>query len=563
MTLAVSHVGRSLYVGGVASDRHRGAIRAQLGAALAEQIRGLDIFLGRVWQLASGFGIVGGIALALTGTATLGITASAVSGFFFSFFTLQVWLLEKRHGGPWLVLLTHAMEGTVPWIFFYVLVRTEGAAYALGSWVAPLLIGVLIITATVRLRPLAPLVLGVVGGVTFFVLYVILVRPRLEGDERAAELYSLRMQISRAIAIGIGGALASLVAYKLRDVIGRAERAVREQDLFGKYRLESKIASGGMGVVHRATYCPEGGFERVVAVKLLHPHLAGEESVLTAFRAEAELSAKLVHPNIVQVLDFGRTGDAYFLAMEFVDGLTFGALLRRLAAAKRELNSDIVAYVGREILAGLVYSHTGARDASGTALRVVHRDLCPANVLCSRSGQVKIADFGIARALRDTDTSRTRTVAGHLGYMAPEQVRAENIDERWDVYAAGVILWELFALKPMFSRGSEAQTLLAIMAGDVPSITSVRPDLDLRWHAFLARAMELDPASRFPSAKTMLEALEALADPHDASPSAALASLVSWAMEQPKPTLQDDVETQIANPEREAPTRKLGAAAAS
>lgn len=538
----------------------KGAIRAQLGAALDEQIRKLDVFLGRTWQLGSAFGIFGGLALSSSVDGPLGITATAVSGAFFAFFTLYVALLEKGVGVRTLPIAAYVFEGSIPWIFFLVLIRTQGAAYALGSWVPPLLVGVLIITATARLRPLAPLLLGFGSGLLFLAAYWLVARPELTPEQRAMVLFGSTMQWSRATSLALGGILSALVARKLRDVIGRAERAVREQDLFGKYRLETKIASGGMGVVHRATYCPEGGFERVVAVKLLHPHLAEEESFLAAFRREAEISARLVHPNIVQVLDFGRAGDAYFLAMEYVDGLTFASLVKRLGAAQRKMPPSVAAYVGCEILSGLVYSHTGARDPDGTALRIIHRDLCPANILCSKNGAVKIADFGIARALRDTDTTRTRTVAGHLGYMAPEQIRAEFIDERWDIFAVGVTLWELLANRQLFNKGNEAQTLLAIMAGDVPDITTIRPDVDARWNSVLKTATAADPKARFASAKAMLDAIEQLPEAKDLGAGAQLAELAAWAMEQPDPPRAPEAETEIvSSSDREAETRVMSA----
>jgi len=429
----------------------------------------------------------------------------------------------------------HIVEATVPWGFLLVLHATQGPTYALGSWVPPLLVGVLIISATARLRPLAPLVLGTSGGIVFITLYWLLLKAGVPADADPAILYGTTMQVSRACSLAFGGLIASIVTFRLRELIGRAERAVREQELFGKYRLEAKIAAGGMGVVHRAVYCPEGGFERVVAVKMLHTELAEQAPFLAAFRNEAELSARLVHPNIVQVLDFGRAGDAYFMAMEFVDGMTLGELARRAEGGQRVLSPALVAWIGHEILGGLQHSHAGARDGEGRLLRVVHRDLCPANVLVSRSGQVKIADFGISRALRDANVSVTRTVAGHLGYMAPEHARGEPIDERIDLFAVGVILWELLALRRLFHRGAEAATLLALMSGEVPDIRSLRPDLDPAWGALIERAVAPDPARRFESARAMLSAIAALPGAHGNDLAEELAELMVWADGQAPP----------------------------
>lgn len=517
------------------SEPGKRGLRRELDVALESQIQRLDLLIARVWQVLALTGLLGGIVLSLLMPGRLGLTLSATSGVFLGYFTFHATALERGRGGTHLLALGTAVESAVPWVFMLVLYSTEGAAYALGSWLPPLLVGVLVIAATARLRPLMPVIVGVSSGVLFLSLYLLLLRFHIDPNAEPRKLFSPGMQLSRSLSLMGGGLAASLITRSLRDAIGRAERSVREQDLFGKYRLESKIASGGMGVVHRATYCPEGGFERLVAVKLLHAHLAEQESFLAAFRSEAELSARLVHPNIVQVLDFGRTATAYFLAMEFIDGMTLASFMRRLLAHERRLPAHVAAFVVREILEGLAFSHHEARDAEGRPLRVVHRDLCPANVLVSRAGNVKIADFGIARALRDTDTSLTRTVAGHIGYMAPEQAQRGVIDERCDLFAAGVIAWELLALRPLFQRGNEGQTLLALLSNEVPPLAGERPDLDPAWDGWLKRSMALAPSTRFASASEMLDGLRKLRAADAKAAGQELAELVRWASAAPDP----------------------------
>jgi serine/threonine-protein kinase len=282
-----------------------------------------------------------------------------------------------------------------------------------------------------------------------------------------------------------------------------------------------------MGTVHRAVYCPEGGFERVVAVKLLHGHLADKPEFIKAFREEAELSARLVHPNVVQVLDFGRYDTAYFLAMEYVDGITLGSLIRRASIAGKPLDASVAAWIAQQLLDGLDFSHEGARDRDGGRLRVVHRDLCPSNILVSASGEVKISDFGIAKALGDATFSETKTIAGHAGYMAPEQVRAEPIDERCDLFAVGVILWELLSVESLFRRGTDGLTAIAVLNHEVPSIASRRADLDQGWDDFFDKALAVHPSDRFQSAGEMSAGLAKLSDPavpkHDD-----VAALVAW-----------------------------------
>jgi serine/threonine-protein kinase len=366
----------------------------------------------------------------------------------------------------------------------------------------------LMLVAVARLKPRLCLVYAVAGAVVFPLVYFALIRSHLPAD---APLFAKpAMQGSRSLTMLVSGVICAVLSRGLLRAIGRAESNVRAQDLFGKYRLVREIARGGMGFVFEAVYCPEGGFERRVAVKRIHPHLAATPHFVQSFRDEAKLSARLAHPAIVQVLDFGRIDDSYFLVMEYVDGLTLSALMQRAKAEGQALPPDLVGYVLREILGGLAYAHEGARGADGRPLRVVHRDLCPANVLVSTNGEVKITDFGIARSLADASESMTKHVSGHTGYMAPEQARAEAFDTRADLFPLGIIGWELFAQRRLFSAGSDAGTLLALLTDEVIPITVLRPELDERWAALLERAMGREPEARFASADEMLAALEAI-----------------------------------------------------
>src|SRR5688572_19178554 len=166
-------------------------------------------------------------------------------------------------------------------------------------------------------------------------------------------------------------------------------------------------------------------------------------------------------------MDFGRIGATYFLAMEYMDGSNLSALAGRARQAKRSLPVPAAAYVARQLLAGLAHAHE-AHAGDGSPLRIVHRDLCPQNVLVSRNGEVKIADFGVARALKDAVVGETRSVAGHIAYMAPEQARGTVVDPRSDLFAVAVMLWELLAGARLFRRENEAATLNALLLGPIP-----------------------------------------------------------------------------------------------
>ncbi len=368
---------------------------------------------------------------------------------------------------------------------------------------------------TVRLQPVSAALAGVVGALIFIGIALFVAHPALPPQLAELVIYQRGVQISRTLSLVGVGIMAALTVRGLRLAITRAEAAARERDLFGKYRLVREIAKGGMAAVFEAVYCPEGGFERRVAIKRIHPHLAEQEKFVDFFRSEAAISSRLNHPNIVQVLDFGRVEGKYFLSMEYVDGITLWAMMK---ASAQPLPVEVVALLGLEILSGLEHAHRIARGADGRPLRVVHRDLCPQNVLLSTNGEVKITDFGVARALRDAHTDQTNTVVGHLGYISPEQAAGEAVDTRSDLFAAGVMLWELLVGDPLFRRDNDAATLTALIYDPVPSASVRRPGLDPAWDDFLNRALFRDPERRFQTAGEMARALLALpgADDPDA-----------------------------------------------
>ena len=309
--------------------------------------------------------------------------------------------------------------------------------------------------------------------------------------------------------MGLAGSAAVVV---FREMIDRAAGSVRSRDLFGKYVLGDVIASGGMGTVFEATYCPEGGFQRRVAIKRIHPHLAENQDFVARFRHEAELCARLAHPNIVAALDFGRVDDSYFFAMEFIDGLMLKDVLAHRRLTDRQLNPAVVAWIGRQILEGLGYAHAAARDSDGQLLHVVHRDLSPHNVLLDRSGVVKISDFGVARALRGAHDLHTGNLAGKPAYMAPEQLRKAAIDERSDLFSLAVVLWEALTNQRLFFRDSEAATMLAVLEQPAPAPSTVRQGLNSGWDEFFHRALAKTSDERFQTATGMANELVRLQD---------------------------------------------------
>jgi serine/threonine-protein kinase len=266
--------------------------------------------------------------------------------------------------------------------------------------------------------------------------------------------------------------MAALVASHLTNKAEEALHAIRAKDLFGKYFLHERLGVGGMAEVFRATYSPEGGFEKVVAIKRILPAYAEDEDFVTLFRREAELGSLLNHPNIVQVLDVGRFGDTYFMAMEHIEGMS----LRELLKSHGPLPPAVVAYLGAELGEALDYVHR--RTASdGVPLNLIHRDVNPPNILLSRIGEVKLGDFGVARAAIHVRLTQVDRVRGKLGYLAPEQARGEPFDGRADLFALGLTLHEALTGRRVFDKEDASDSVRSAPPPFLVPPSAVRPEI--------------------------------------------------------------------------------------
>ncbi|HEY8073475.1 MAG TPA: serine/threonine-protein kinase, partial [Labilithrix sp.] len=277
--------------------------------------------------------------------------------------------------------------------------------------------------------------------------------------------------------------------------------------VLGPYELQTRIATGGMAEVYLARRAGPHGFQKVVAVKRILPQLAQDHDFVAMFIDEARVCARLAHPNIVQVFDFGEHDGELYMAMEYVDGTTAARLVRAAATRGEEVPLDAALYIALSILRGLDYAHS-ARDDDGKPLDLVHRDVSPGNVLIDRSGAVKLTDFGIARAAEIERRTDAGQLKGKLGYMSPEQVVGKELDPRSDLFTVGIVLAELVMLRPLFSGPSEIDVLMRIRDADLSPLDRARervPD-DLR--AVLFRAMAKDRSLRYPTAAAFAEAIE-------------------------------------------------------
>lgn len=271
----------------------------------------------------------------------------------------------------------------------------------------------------------------------------------------------------------------------------------------GPYRLLDRIAVGGMAEVYRAAAPAHAGEERIIVVKRMLPRLASDASARSMFAEEARLGARIRHPNVVQVLDFGNEEGLPYLALEFVQGVDLWRLMRWLTRTGRQLTVPEAIFIAREMLAGLHAVHE-ATDERGVRLGVVHRDVSPSNVLLSLHGEVKLGDLGIARSrMREKfpTTSLSERAKGKLGYLAPEQVRGAESDRRADVFSAGVVVAELLMGRPLFSGGSELAVLLAIRDSKVHPFLEFAAQLPHGLGEVVVEALAQKPARRHATAE--------------------------------------------------------------
>ncbi|TNE88722.1 MAG: serine/threonine protein kinase [Deltaproteobacteria bacterium] len=497
--------------------------QSPLWSALESSSAELERMIARADQLVSGLCIAVALYASAAISPSLGLPLSLLSGLAFAYFSVAAAMLSRGLGFAVLRWVNPLVELALPGAALLITVFAEGPAYALGSWVPPMLFTLYIGAGIVRLHAPIPFAVGVLAAAEYLFVWLVAIRGAVDPT---VTLFSPRVQLVRASSLVLFGIGSSLAVVALRRVIDAANADVRSQELFGKYRLLDEIASGGMGRVIRAVYCPEGGFERPVAVKLIHPHLAADPAFVERFRTEAELAARLAHPNIASALDFGRVDDTFFLALEYVDGPTLGDLNKHRYELGTALSLGMVAFIGQQLASGLQYAHELALDPDGQPLRVVHRDLSPSNVLLARNGTVKITDFGVARALGTEHSAKTHTLAGKPSYVAPEQLKDGVIDQRVDLWALGVLLWELAANRRLFARREEAATLYAVVEAPIPPISSLRADAGPAWDAFFERILCREPDGRFASAAEVDEALHALVDRDAVATAADLAAVV-------------------------------------
>ncbi|NLH49907.1 MAG: protein kinase [Myxococcales bacterium] len=288
----------------------------------------------------------------------------------------------------------------------------------------------------------------------------------------------------------------------------------------GPYKIIRPLAEGGMGQVFLAKCSFAGGIERQCVVKTIRPTHAEKPEYEKMFRREAKILAALNHQNIVQVFDFNVDGDLLYLVMEFIDGRDLQQLIYSARQKDGKLPLRVVLRLAIEILRGLDYAHRRT-DEKGQSLGIIHRDLTPNNIMISREGEVKITDFGLAKAMFADSQSQVGTVKGKLHYLAPEQIESKSLDVRTDLFSMGILLYEMITGEKPFQADSISGLLAKIVTGDYPPPSS-RADVPSAIEQTIKRALAKNPADRFTSAADMLAEIEQIQAELAPSPSTLL-----------------------------------------
>jgi len=280
---------------------------------------------------------------------------------------------------------------------------------------------------------------------------------------------------------------------------------------FGKYEIVQLLGRGGMAEVYKARAVEGPRKNQLVALKRLTPRLASDPEAVDLFCGEADVSAMLKHPNIVEVFEAGVVGEVYYLAMEYVDGRDLALILARCRERRIFLPVHFAVHIAKATLDALAYAHA-ARGPTGLHLNIVHCDVSPSNLFISRLGEIKLGDFGIAKVRSLGDGDQAGTLWGKLAYLAPEQLERRPLSPQVDLWGAATILYEALTNQRAIRGADNDQMQEALRAGRIAGVESLRPDIPSGLGDVVHRALQIDPASRYASAQEFAEALEPFHD---------------------------------------------------
>ncbi len=277
-------------------------------------------------------------------------------------------------------------------------------------------------------------------------------------------------------------------------------------DRIGPYKVVERISAGGMAEVYKATQTGADNFERPVAIKRILPHIARDPNFIAMFQAEAKLAVQLQHGNICQIYQLGRHEDSFYIALEYVDGRDIGSVLDLHQKQSRPLPLPQACYIISRACEGLDYAHN-KKSNDGKPLNIIHRDISPPNILISFEGEVKLIDFGLAKAVGSSVQTQAGIIKGKLAYMSPEQVRGTGLDHRSDVFALGIVFFEMLTARRLFRRESDLETFDAVRQCQVPRPTEFNPAIPPALETILLQALARNADERYSSAGAFNEAL--------------------------------------------------------
>ena len=269
-----------------------------------------------------------------------------------------------------------------------------------------------------------------------------------------------------------------------------------------KYRVIERLDVGGMAEVFRGRALSVEGIEKEVAIKRVLPTLTRKKKFMQMFLDEARLSMRLNHANIVQVFDVGRSGETYFIVMEYVDGANLRRIFQRASERGYRIPLQVACYMMIEVCKGIAHAHE-MKDENGRPLGIVHRDVSPPNILISRSGEVKIVDFGLAKAVTQVALTDPGIVKGKFSYLSPEAAEGLPIDHRADIFSAGIVLFELLSNRQLFRGKTDVETLELVRAAEVPPLSKLNPEVPELFERIVYKALAKDPRKRYSSAREM------------------------------------------------------------
>ncbi len=280
-----------------------------------------------------------------------------------------------------------------------------------------------------------------------------------------------------------------------------------KSEVIGRYELLTRLATGGMAELFLARERGLAGLERLVVIKRILPHLADQPSFVEMFLREARIVARLSHPNVVQIYELGQEEDSYHIAMEYIHGSTVRELLLLAQQEGKQMPLDVGLTIVEQTCRGLHAAHQ-LRDLDGQPLGLVHRDISPHNLMCTTDGHVKLLDFGVAKSTAaSVEATYSGNLKGKFAYLSPEQCLHEPLDRRSDIFAMGIVMWEMFTMRRLFKRKTELDMMQAVIGGKVPPPQRFREDLPTPIQEVILRALATEREDRFDSAETLREAM--------------------------------------------------------